>query len=209
MADNVDITPGAGATVATDDVGGAHFQRFKLHTSEDGSAEPIGDDDKGSTRALHVAPRTDLVIPTSPVDSSGLTIAATAYSIGDTLGAGWTIPNAAKASGGFGRIEAMSLVDVADVTDIVHLWVAQETLTFGTDNAAPSISDADAVKLLGRLSLSMVDLGGCRVGVLDSISLPYVCNGTTNLYVFATTGTAHTFFGAVTDLKLRVTLARD
>lgn len=30
MADNVPITPGAGATIATDDVGGAHFQRVKL-----------------------------------------------------------------------------------------------------------------------------------------------------------------------------------
>lgn len=30
MADNVNITPGDGTAIATDDVGGAHFQRVKL-----------------------------------------------------------------------------------------------------------------------------------------------------------------------------------
>lgn len=38
MADNVDITPGAGATVATDQVGGRHFQRVKLTDGVEGSA---------------------------------------------------------------------------------------------------------------------------------------------------------------------------
>jgi hypothetical protein len=37
MADNVDITPGAGATVATDEVGGHHYQRMKLTDGADGS----------------------------------------------------------------------------------------------------------------------------------------------------------------------------
>lgn len=38
MADNVDITPGAGATVAADLVGGALHQRVKLSVGADGSA---------------------------------------------------------------------------------------------------------------------------------------------------------------------------
>lgn len=37
MADNVDITPGSGATVATDDVGGRHYQRVKLADGAEGS----------------------------------------------------------------------------------------------------------------------------------------------------------------------------
>jgi hypothetical protein len=38
MADNVDITPGAGATVATDEVDGRHYQRMKLTDGAEGSA---------------------------------------------------------------------------------------------------------------------------------------------------------------------------
>jgi hypothetical protein len=37
MADNIDISPGAGATVATDDVGGRHYQRVKLTGGAEGS----------------------------------------------------------------------------------------------------------------------------------------------------------------------------
>jgi hypothetical protein len=37
MPDNIDISPGAGATVATDEVSGRHYQRVKLSGGADGS----------------------------------------------------------------------------------------------------------------------------------------------------------------------------
>jgi len=42
MADNVTLNPGTGGpSVATDDVGGAHFQRFKLDLGADGASAPV------------------------------------------------------------------------------------------------------------------------------------------------------------------------
>ncbi|CAM8658489.1 hypothetical protein MCEMIEM13_01518 [Comamonadaceae bacterium] len=42
MADNITTNPGAGGpSVATDDVGGAHFQRFKLDLGGDGASVPV------------------------------------------------------------------------------------------------------------------------------------------------------------------------
>lgn len=41
MADNVTITPGSGATVATDDVGGVQFQKVKLDLGGDGLSVPV------------------------------------------------------------------------------------------------------------------------------------------------------------------------
>lgn len=38
MADNVDITPGSGATIAADEVAGAKYQRVKLTWGADGTA---------------------------------------------------------------------------------------------------------------------------------------------------------------------------
>ena len=38
MADNVNITPGSGATVAADDIGGVLYQRVKVSHGADGSA---------------------------------------------------------------------------------------------------------------------------------------------------------------------------
>lgn len=43
MADNVNITPGTGATVAADDIGGILFQRIKLTTGPDGTAADVAD----------------------------------------------------------------------------------------------------------------------------------------------------------------------
>lgn len=48
MADNVDITAGAGTTIATDDVAGVQYQRVKLDGGGDGAAAPIlGDSANG------------------------------------------------------------------------------------------------------------------------------------------------------------------
>lgn len=41
MTDNVAITPGTGATIATDDVGGVQFQRVKLDIGGDGATSPV------------------------------------------------------------------------------------------------------------------------------------------------------------------------
>lgn len=39
MADNVGYTPGTGATIAADDIGGVHYQRLKLAVGADGAAK--------------------------------------------------------------------------------------------------------------------------------------------------------------------------
>ena len=41
MADNLGYTPGVGATVATDEVGGFHYQRVKLVSGADGIVDDV------------------------------------------------------------------------------------------------------------------------------------------------------------------------
>ena len=56
MADNVGYTPGTGATVAADEIGGVLYQRVKLTSGEDGTATdvseaaplPVADADSGN-----------------------------------------------------------------------------------------------------------------------------------------------------------------
>jgi hypothetical protein len=43
MPDNIGYTPGAGATIAADDIGGALYQRVKLAHGPDGSATDASD----------------------------------------------------------------------------------------------------------------------------------------------------------------------
>jgi hypothetical protein len=206
MADDIPISAGVGTDIATDDVGGRHFQRIKLNSSEADVDEPIGDDDKGASRALWVAPRPDL--RTQQVVSSGLTTASTAYTAGDVVGAGWTFTDMARESGGGGKVTGIVVVDEADVVDSLTLFFFSESVTFGTDNAAPSISDADAIKCVGVVPVGFVDVGTARLGTVDTLQMPYFC-AATSLFVYAVTNVGHTFFAAVDDLVVRLFASRD
>lgn len=59
MADNVDVTPGTGATIATDDVSTVHYQRIKLVDGTLDSTTAI----PGSAEGLKV----EADVPTNPV----------------------------------------------------------------------------------------------------------------------------------------------
>jgi hypothetical protein len=67
MADNVDITPGTGATVAADLIGGALYQRIKIALGADGSATDLGLGQQLKTASLPVVLASD----TDPLVVSG------------------------------------------------------------------------------------------------------------------------------------------
>lgn len=203
MADNVAITAGAGTNIATDDTGSAHEQIVKLDLGKNGTFTGyVGGEAVGSDFGMYVVPR--------PYDqqqsqnSAGLTTASTNYTAGDTLGTGWTYTSAARASGGLGVITGVVARDLADVMTSMTLYIFSASVTFGTDNSAPSISDSDTQYLCGRIPLSFEDLGGVRVATADSLAVPYWCSGGTSLYVYAMTTVANNFFGAATDLPINL-----
>lgn len=205
MADNVSITAGSGTNIATDDNSTAHEQVVKVDLGKNGTFTGYvgGEGTNDSHFAMFVVARPK-VLDSGAINSSSLTTASTSYTAGDTLGAGWTITNAGRASGATGRVTGVLLYDIADVTTSVTIYFADSSITFGTDNSAPGISDGDTDNLVGAVTVGMADLGGARFGSQDSLSIPYTTSGGTSLYAYAVTNTDHTFFGAATDLKLRV-----
>jgi hypothetical protein len=60
MADTLDITAGAGTTIATDDVGGVHYQEIKLVNGTKDSSTPVAVDIGVKANALRVAPANDI-----------------------------------------------------------------------------------------------------------------------------------------------------
>jgi hypothetical protein len=109
-----------------------------------------------------------------------------AYVSGDVL----FVPiafNGARVNGGRSYLQSLVAVDSDDQGYAMELYFFSETVTLGTINSAPSISDADALKFLGMVSLSTgdwIDLGGVRVATLRSIGLMMVPNAaSTNLFV--------------------------
>jgi hypothetical protein len=144
------------------------------------------------------------------VDSGGLTIATTAYSIGDQVGTQFTLANAARVSGGTGLITSVILTSAADIIGAYDVIFTRSSITLAADNAAYAISDTDAKAVVGIVQLAgAFDIGNNRVAQALNLAVPYDCSGGTSLYASLVTRVAHTFFAAVTDLQLQVFVERD
>lgn len=193
--------------------GNVKIQRFKLMAAGEGVEEVYGDDDNGTTRALHVVLRPKRV-DTGLVNSSGLTTVTTTYTSGDVLGAGWTLTGMARANGEGGYLKGISIIDRSDVMAAFRLYGFSAAVTFGTDNATPTISDADMDKFQFMIDYTgtWVDLGGARgvsipapgpVTGYGELHVPYSCDAT-SLFIYATTQSANAVFAGGTDsLRLR------
>lgn len=178
MADNATVN---GITVATTEVGGAHYQRVRAGRNQ---------------------------LPIS-VQSAGLTTATTAYTAGDQVGTLFTFANAALATGGTGRITKVRLIDAADIIGSYDLAVFNTSVTLASDNAAFSVSDGDSLLCEAVIPLTgAYDLGNNHFAQALNISVPYTC-AATSLFGALICREGHTFFGAVGNLQLVLDVERD
>lgn len=174
MADGIAITPGSGATVATDDVGGAHYQRVKLALGSDGSATDAasGEGANGSS-VLRVSVATNDAVSSALADPGGTSTASitrpsdtTAYSANDAMSNSTSAPTA----GGMSFTVARAIGRGAILTDLVVIASAG-TLYQGVldlfdtaptainDNAAYTVSDAEMLTWIGEIPFSMESIG--------------------------------------------------
>ena len=105
-----------------------------------------------------------------------------------------------------GKIESLTVIDQDDQGQVFDVWVLDANVTFGTENSAPSIPDANAVYILGKIPVAAadyVDLGGVKVASIRNIGLPIKpVDGGTSIYVAVTNGTGTPTFIAA-GVKLR------
>lgn len=148
---------------------------------------------------------TSLNLATFTVASAGLTTATTAYIDGDQLGTLLTLTSI-----GAGIISSAQLVDKAKIIGAVDLFLFNASVTLAADNAAFTVSDADMLNCIGviefpypkNLPSAMVN----AIAHIDSIGLPYA---SATIYGALVTRSGHTFFGAATDLQVRLNYTKD
>lgn len=200
MTDNLAYTPGLGASVATDYVGGVHVQRIKVQHGADGFASDVSHDDP-----LPVTTSSRIVDVTLSLDTSA------AYAAGDVLADTQVVSNALRIINGNGLLNSVVVIDEDDQNQPLDLVFLSANVSLGTENLAPSIADSDARNILGivRVNASdFVDLGGVGVATITGLTLGLqAASGTPNLYVAAITrGTpTHTAAG----LRLRLNIITD
>jgi hypothetical protein len=123
-------------------------------------------------------------------------------SIHDTI---LSFSNAAVSSGGTGHIVRALLVDADDQGVEADLYLFSGSVTVPASDAAWSLSDSDAAKLIDTITFSSFeDHANCRTSVVrPSPPVPYVCDATTLFGHLVTRGTP-TYTASGLTVKLQV-----
>lgn len=204
MADNVQITEGAGTYIATDDLSGIQYQIVKLCDGSLNSAAAI----KGSvTKGLYVDPRisSTLISATPTVTASGI------YAAKDAIGGIMSFANAARTSADGGVLESVTIVDKAQqmaAMDLV-LFNASPGGTF-TDNSAFDPSDADLLTVVGVVPIvgaDYFDFNDNSVAHRSGLGIIYHCAATTLYGALIARGTPT--YAATSDVTVTVGVVPD
>jgi hypothetical protein len=139
MADNVNVTPGTGATVAADDVSGVLFQKVKIDAGGDGASTPILAGGGVESGALRV---------TIASDSTGVS------KIQGTVAAGSAAANNPVLLGGKAVSTLPAVVDANDVTPLLtdlrgRLLVTEIDNADITSGVTATITDTTATEVIG------------------------------------------------------------
>jgi hypothetical protein len=179
MADNMDVTPGTGKTIAADEIGGALHQRVKISFGADGAAA-----DLDGTQHIGQVGGWVFDVPVTPIVTAG------AYSINDIMGGLLEFDLVSRVNDEGVIISGVQIVSKAAVApnlDLI-LFNADPTGTTKTDNAAYSLAAADAFKAVKALPLITLGAAWYDHGTPNSLSLDNIglamkpASGTRKIY---------------------------
>lgn len=137
-----------------------------------------------------------------------LSLDTSAYASGDLLADTQNFTGV-RVAGGRALLQSVTVIDEDDQGAAFTLFFLSANNSLGTENSAPSISDANARDILGWVDVftsDYKDLGGVRVASVKPIGLELkAASGSTNLYVAAVNGTGTPTYSAA-GLRLKLGL---
>lgn len=137
-----------------------------------------------------------------------------AYTSGDVLGGLQTLTDAANISGGSGVIQSMTVLDKTQAQRAaMDILFFDQTVTVAADNAAVAMSDADMANCIGTISIGPYNTAWPgtplnSISTLINVGLPFICNGTANLYAVAVVRGTPTYV-STTDLIFSYSILQD
>ncbi|ODT88120.1 hypothetical protein [Phenylobacterium sp. SCN 70-31] len=166
-------------------------------------ADPDGnpvDPVRAGPRLSEDATPTTAAIDEVKITDVALSLDTSAYAAGDVLAATQVVAACFKANDAAGLLQSLIVIDKDDQGVALDVYFLSADVAMGTENAAPSISDANAEHILGVVSVAAADykdLGGVRQATIRNIALP-VCAaaGTDDLYVAVVNGSGTPTFTA-------------
>lgn len=153
MADNVTIpasgTGTATPVVATDDIGGVHYQRVKLTWGADGTANDASASNPVPTSGNAATVTTSV---TRPNDTNAYT-ANDAWSDSTSAPSALTFSNVLRTSGGTALIVGLDVISTANKATALQgeLWLFDTAPTVINDNAAFTITDGEYETVVAKI----------------------------------------------------------
>lgn len=151
---------------------------------------------------LPVTSAADVIEVVLTLDTSG------GYADGDVLADFQEVTNFVRALGGRALIQSITVVDKDDVGLAFDILTSRSAISLGTENAAPSISDANAVgvqRIVRIETTDYIDLGGCRVATRAPVGVVIeAASDTRSMWVGAIVRGAGTYSAAGLVLRFGV-----
>lgn len=120
-----------------------------------------------------------------------LSLDTSPYNDGDVLADTQAVTGFFPAAGGSRVLQNIIVLDEDDQGVGFDLIFLDSNVSLGTENSAPSITDANGRSIIGKVSISagdFIDLGGCRIADITPIGKTLkAAAGSTTLYVGAIT----------------------
>ncbi len=142
-----------------------------------------------------------------------MTIDTAVYASGDVIADTQQLDAAFRVADGSGVVQSLVLVDEGDQKQPLTIFFFGSSSTLGTENAAPSITDANAINIHGFVDIAAADykdLGGVAVANIKNIGIPITAvSGTDDLYIAILNGSGAPDYVAGGDLKVRVGILQD
>lgn len=135
-----------------------------------------------------------------------LTTDTLVYADGDVLADTQELASAVRVAAGRAYLQSVVVIDESDQKQGFDLIFLNANNSLGTENAAPTISDANAAAIIGRVSITAgdyYDLGGVSVANVNAIGLMLkAAAAQTSIWVAAISRGTGTY--AATALKLKL-----
>lgn len=142
-----------------------------------------------------------------------LSLDTSVYASGDLLADTQEIVGAVSTKGGSALLHSVTVLDEDDQGVAFDLHFLQNSTSLGTENSAPSITDANArSNFMCRVPIATgdyTDIGGFRVATVGNQNkIIKAASGSTSIYVAAINGSGTPTFTA-SGLKLRIGLIQN
>lgn len=165
----------------------------------------VGAIDSSETHIGKVTAPTDVLDVTLSLDTG-------AYSSGDLLADTQVVTGALRVTDGRAILQSLVVIDEDDQKAAFTIYFLSANTSMGTENSAPTISDAGGRDILGYVDIATTDykdLGGVSVANIKNVGIVLeAASGTANCYVAVVNGSGAPTYTA-SGVRLRLGLLQD